>query len=168
MRRSLPVRGRWRIPAVILLWLTLIVFVWVMTGAVAAGWLMHADHYGAEFRVYGILMLCAAGLMTVSALLSLLRFDLPAVILDAAAYLPMLVIMLLAVGTAERAGWSGQTAESFGRTAAAVWRNGLIWNGIPFVLILLHSFTRYFSYDNRLQRAAKNEESTVSASLVDD
>lgn len=166
--RSLPVRGAWRVPAGILLAVTLGFFVLVMTGAVAAGWLMHADHYGAAFRVYGILALAAAAVLTLSAVLCLLRFDRPALILAAAGYLPLLVIMLLAVGRAEAAGWAGQSAASFGRTAASVWRNGMIWDFVPFLLVLLLSLTRYFSYDNRQHRAAKSAETAAAAPILSD
>ena len=164
--RSLKTRGAWRIAAGILLLMSLAWCVWIMTCSAAAGWLMHFDHYGDVFRVYGIITLIAAGMMTLAAGLCFLRIDLPAAVLAGTGWLPTLIVMLLSCSRAEEAGWSGQTVVSFGRTAAQVWREALMWDFIPAVLTVLLSLTRYFAYDNCMHRAAKNAGSVQDAPSI--
>ena len=164
--RSLKTRRKWRIAAGILLFLSLAWCVWIMTCSAAAGWLMHADHYGAEFRIYGIVTLISAAFITAAALLCCLRLDIPAAVLAVLGWMPTLTIMLIVCRRAEEAGWSGQTVVSFGRTAALVWREALMWDFVPAGLTVLLSLTRYFSYDNRIQRAAKKTASEQNAPSI--
>lgn len=132
---------------------SLLVFPCCLTGLVCSGWISHADHYGAEFRTYGIWMLLLSGGMTLAVILYCLHKDLAAAICGALSYLPGLALMGHAVQIAEQMGWTGQTAANFGKNAADVWTNGLAGNAIPFVLLLLLSLTRFLSYDEILRRA---------------
>ncbi len=141
-----------RTAALLVLAVTLLFCVWLTGGAVAYGWIEHADHYGSEFAAYGKIYYAAGGLMSLGAALYLFRLDLPALILDVCAYVPMLVILLRAMNTAEENGWSGQTEASFGMQAAEKWRNGMMWNAVPFLLLAILSLTRFFSHDARVQR----------------
>ena len=142
-----------RTAGLIVLIVTLLFCVWLTGGAVAYGWISHADHYGSEFAAYGRFYYILGGLMSLGAALYLFRLDLPALILDVCAYVPMLVILLRAMNTAEENGWSGQTEASFGRQAAAQWRNGMMWNAVPFLLLAVLSLTRFLSQDERVRRA---------------
>ena len=137
--------------------LLLLLFVWLLGGAVAGGWIMHADHYGAEFAAFGKWYFALAGAMTLAVILCFLRRDLPAALLGTAAYLPMLGILLKAISIADSYGWSGQTEQSFGRAASTVWRNGMMWNAVPLLLLMLLTLTRFFSYDAITQRRAKRD-----------
>ena len=166
--RSLKMRSRWRIAAGILLLLSLVWCVWIMTCSAAAGWLMHAEHYGAAFQAYGIIVLAAAGVLTLAAVLCFLRIDRSAAVLAVTGWLPTLIVMFIVCSRAEKAGWSGQTAVSFGRTAVQVWREALIWDFVPAALILLLSLTRYCSQDNRARRAAEKAKKEADAPSVFD
>ncbi|HBI84747.1 MAG TPA: hypothetical protein DDX71_00450 [Ruminococcus sp.] len=137
--------------------LSLLLLTWLMGGAVAYGWMAHADHYGAVFRTYSIWYFAGAGGMTFAALLYFCRKDLAAAICGAVSYLPVLTVLLRAMNAAETAGWSGQTEQSFGRNAAAVWRNGMMPCAVTLALLLLLTLTRWFSYDAAVQRRAKRE-----------
>ena len=149
---------------------TLIFCTWLVTGAVAYGWLSHADHYGSAFRAYGVLMFGFCGLLTVGVMLYLLRYELPAAVFGGIALAGMLVLMLLAMSAAERNGWSGQTEGSFGRQASVVWRNGILPNLIPVGLLLTLSLTRFFSSDAAAERRKKREkeENAPAPSILDD
>ena len=149
-------RSGLRTAALIVLLVTLIFCVWLTGGAVAYGWINHADHYGSAFAVYGKAYYFLGGLMSLGAVLYLFRLDLPALILDVCAYVPMLVILLRAMNTAEENGWSGQTEASFGRQAAQAWRNGMMWNAIPFLLLAALTLTRFFSQDEKVRRHEKH------------
>lgn len=147
-----------RITGTVLLILSLLMFVWVMGGAVAYGWILHADHYGAAFAAYGKCYFAAAGGMTLAVILCLCKKDLPAIVLGILSYVPMLMLMLKAIGIAEEYGWSGQTEQSFGRNASMVWRNGMMWNAVPLILLLVLCLTRWLSYDASARRAQKRAE----------
>ena len=73
-------------------------------------------------------------------------------------HLPMLLITLRAINTAEVCGWAGQTEARFGVQAAAVWRNGLMWNALTLILLLLLTLTGYFSYEERTRRVQKKQQ----------
>ena len=169
-QRSPKRRSLLRIVGSILLVLSLLLFVWLLGGAVAGGWIMHADHYGAEFAAFGKWYFALAGAMTLAVILCFLRRDLPAAILGTAAYLPMLGILLKAISIADSYGWSGQTEQSFGRAASTVWRNGMMWNAVPLLLLLLLTLTRFFSYDAITQRRAKRnaDENRPSPPILSD
>ena len=147
-----------RILGGIVLIASLLFCVWLMGGAVAYGWISHADHYGAAFAAYGKWYYVSAGCMTAAVILYYCRQDLCAAILDVLAYVPMLVLMLTAMNRAETNDWVGQTEASFGRSAAQVWRNGMMWNALPFALLLILALTRYFSYDAAVRRREKRAE----------
>jgi hypothetical protein len=159
-----------RITGGVLLAVSLIFCTWIVTGAVAYGWISHADHYGGAFRVYGILILVCCALLTAGAVLYFCRLNLLPAILGGAALLGMLCILLPAMSAAEQNGWSGQTAESFGRQASVVWRNGILRNLIPAGLLLLLSLTRFFSYDAAVRRRKRREkqENTPAPSILGD
>ena len=159
-----------RISGTVLLWLSLIGFVWIMGGAVAYGWLQHADHYGSTFAAFAKWYYVLAGGMTAAAVLYAFRRDLIAALLGIVSYVPMLGILLRAISIAEENGWTGQTEQSFGRNAATVWRNGMMWNAVPLLLLLLLTLTRFFSYEAAAQRKAKREaaESRPAPSVFDD
>lgn len=151
----------------VLLVLSLLLFVWVTGGAVAYGWILHADSYGAAFAAYGRLYFAAAGLMTLAAVCYFVRLDLPAAAMGGVSYVTMLLLLLKAIGIAEKNGWAGQTEQSFARTAASVWRSGMMWDFIPLLLLLLLTLTRFFSYEASVQRAQKKNASAPSI-LADD
>lgn len=153
-----------------LLVLSLLLFVWLLGGAVAVGWLRHADHYGAAFAAFGKWYFALAGAMTAAVILYFCKLDLPAAMLGTAAYLPMLGILLKAIRIAEQYGWSGQTEQSFGRAASTVWRNGMMWNAAVLLLLLLLTLTRFFSYDAAAKRRAKRsgEENLPSPPILSD
>lgn len=138
--------------------MSLLFCVWLTGGAVAAGWIQHADHYGAAFAAYGKCYFAAASIMTLGVLLYFLRLDLPAAIFGCAGYLPTLILLLKAINTAEENGWAGQTEYSIARTAASVWRSGMMWDFVPLLLLLLLTLTRFFSYDASVRRAEKRAE----------
>lgn len=144
-----------RISGNIALVLSLLLLTWLLGGAVAYGWITHADHYGAVFRAYGGWYFAGAGGMTLAAVLYFCRRDLAAAICGAVSYLPVLTVLLRAMNAAEQAGWTGQTEQSFGRSAAAVWRNGMMPCAVTLALLLLLTLTRWFSYDAAVQRRAK-------------
>lgn len=168
-----PPRKGLRITGTVLLILSLLLCVWVMGGAVAYGWILHADHYGAAFAAYGKCYFAAAGGMTIAVILYLCKQDLPAVILGGVSYLPMLMLMLRAIGIAEENGWTGQTEQSFGRNASTVWRNGMMWNALPLLLLLVLCLTRRLSYEavsGRAQKRAEKEaaENAAAPSILAD
>lgn len=141
--------------------ISLLLFVWLMGGAVAYGWLLHADHYGAPFAAFAKWYFACAGGMTIAVILYLCKRDLIAAILGTACWIPMLTILLKAMNLAEINNWSGQTERSFARNASEVWRNGMMWNAVPLILLLALTLTRYFSYDaavRRKNRRQKREE----------
>ena len=143
-----------RITGNVLLIITLLLFVWLTGGAVAYGWIIHANSYGAAFAEYGRCYFAAAGIMTLGTVLYYLRRDLPA--------------------AAEENGWAGQTEQSFARTAASVWRDGMMWDFVPLILLLLLTLTRFFSYDASVKRAEKRaareqaENASAPSILADD
>ena len=138
-----------------LLLFSLAAFVWLTGGAVAYGWMLHADHYGAAFSAYGKIYFAAAGLMTAGSVLYFCKKDLPAILCGTAGWLTTLILLLKAIGIADENGWVGQTEQSFGRNASAVWRNGMMWNFIPLLLLLALALTRWLSYDAKVRRAQK-------------
>ncbi len=155
-----------RTAGAVLLVLSLAVFVWLTGGAVAYGWLLHADHYGAAFSGYGKLYFAAAGAMTAGVILYFCKKDLPAAFCGAAGWLTTLILMLNAIGIAEKNGWTGQTAQSFGRNAAAVWRTGMMWNFVPLLLLLLLCMTRRFSDTEKAKRAEKARAENAAAPSI--
>ena len=163
-----------RIAGGIALIVSLLLCTWLLGGSVAYGWILHSDHYGAEFAAYGKWTLGLAGGMTLAAMLYFLRRDLSAAAVGLLSYLPSLMILLRAMNAAERAGWAGQTEASFGRNAAEVWRNGGMWNAVTLVLLLLLALTRWFSYDAAAARAARRaakqraEDAPAPSILSDD
>lgn len=142
--------------------MTLLLFVWLMSGAVAYGWILHSDHYGAAFDAYGKCYFGFAGAMTLAVLLYYFRRDLWAAVLGLMSYLLMLWLLLKATGLADEYGWTGQTEQSFGRNAATVWRNGMMWNAVPFLLLMLLCLTRFFSYEAASKRAQKRAEKAAA------
>ena len=102
-------------------------------------------------------MLALAGGMTAAVILYFCRKDLIAAILGTVCYIPMLCILLRAMQIAEQNGWSGQTEQRFGISAATVWRNACAPNVLTLLLLLALALTRYFSYDAAVQRRAKRE-----------
>lgn len=142
----------------VLLVLSVLFCTWVMGGAVAYGWIAHADHYGAAFRTMGSAVFVCSGVMTLGTVLYFCRRDFAAAVCGAAGFLPLLCILLRAMHIAEAQSWSGQTAQSFGRQAADVWRNGLGWNALPFALLMLLALTRYFSADEKSRRAERRRK----------
>lgn len=161
-REKRPPHKGLRITGTVLLIVSLLLCVWVMGGAVAYGWILHADHYGAAFAAYGKCYFALAGGMTLAVILYLFRQDLPAMILGALSYVPMLTLMLKAIGIAEEYGWSGQTEQSFGRNASMVWRNGMMWNAATLILLLILCLTRWLSYDAAAKRAKKRAEKSAA------
>jgi hypothetical protein len=147
----------------IVLPVALLFCVWLTGGAVAYGWLSHADHYGADFALFAKSYYTAGGLMTLGVLLYYLRQDLPALILDVLAYVPMLVILIQAIRRAEENGWSGQTEATFGLTAAQAWRNGMMWTVIPFLLLAVLAITRFLSQDEKERRQARRDAKEQAA-----
>ena len=147
-----------RTAGAVLLVLSLGAFVWLTGGAVACGWILHADHYGAAFAAYGKLYFAAAGVITAGVILYLCKKDLPAMLCGAAGWLTTLILLLKAIGIADENGWTGQTEQSFGRNASAVWRNGMMWNFVPLLLLLMLCLTRWLSDDAKAARAAKRAE----------
>lgn len=145
-----------RIAGFVLLVLSLC-WCWVTGAAVAYGWIAHADHYGAVFRGYGITVFIGLGLLTLGAVLCACRRDLPAAVCGTAGAVPVFTVLLLSMQKAEENSWSGQTAQSFGRQASAVWRNGLAPVLLPLLLLLLLALTRFFSYSARTERAQKRD-----------
>ena len=135
--------------------LSLLFCTWLTGGATAWGWIAHADHYGAAFRLAGIAVFAANCGMTAAVLLCLFRRDPAAAVTGTVCGLALLVIMLFAVSAAERNGWSGQTEAHFSRQASAVWRRGLGSNLLTLFLLLLLSLTRFFSADAAAERAAR-------------
>ena len=131
---------------------------WVTGGAVAYGWIAHADHYGAAFRGYGIGALIGLGLLTLGTVLCFCRLRLSAAIVGTAGFLPAMGILLRAMRLAEENSWSGQTAQSFGRQASAVWRNGMAPMLFPYLLLMLLALSAYFSYAERSARAEKRRQ----------
>ena len=130
---------------------------WVTGAAVAYGWIAHADHYGAAFRGYGITVFIGLGLLTLGTVLCALRRDLAAAVCGAAGALPVFTVLLCAMRKAEENSWSGQTAQSFGRQASEVWRNGLAPVLLPLLLLLILALTRFFSDSARTARAQKRD-----------
>lgn len=141
----------------ILLVLALIVFPLFLSSLVAAGWLINAESYGAPFGTYGVWMLILEGVMLAAVVLYFCKCDIAAVLTGIVSYLPMLWLTLQAVSIAEENGWSGQTAANFGRNAFAVWRDGLVGNAVPFVLLLVLAITRYLSYESVVRRQQRRE-----------
>lgn len=129
-----------------------------MGGAVAYGWLIHAGHYGAPFSALAKWYFACAGGMTIAVILYLCRRDLAAAILGTASWIPMLTVLLKAMHLAEINSWSGQTERSFARNASEVWRNGMMWNAVPLMLLLLLTLTRYFSYDAAVGRKKRRQK----------
>lgn len=153
--------------------LSLLGCTWLLCGAVAAGWIMHADHYGEAFALYGYWLLGLAGGMTAAVILYFCRLDLIAAVLGTVCCVPMAGIVLHAMEIAEQYGWSGQTEQSFGVNAAEVWRSALIPNLFTLGLLLLLTLTRYFSYDARAKRklrrdAREKEENRPAPSILGD
>ena len=137
MARKIPLR----ITGNVLLVLTLLLFVWLTGGAAAYGWILHADHYGREFAFYGACYYLCAGCMTVAVILYFCRRNRMAALLGLISWLPVPVLLLITVRKAALYGWSGQTAQSFGRTAAAVWRGAMLGTAVPAALLLLLALT---------------------------
>lgn len=126
----------------ILLVITLLYFVCLTGGAVAAGWYLHADHYGAAFRCMALIYAVCAGGMLIAAVLYFCRKDLAAAVLSAVSWLPMPFLLLHAVNTAERMGWY-KTLDARGRFGAAeAFRDGMMWNFVPLLILLLLALTR--------------------------
>ncbi len=146
-----------RIAGNILLVITLIIFPLFLSSLVAAGWLINAGSYGAPFLAYGVWLLIFEGTLLISVILYFCKLDMAAILGAVISYLPMLWITMKAVAIAEENGWVGQTEESFGRNAFAVWRDGLIGNAIPVALLLLLAVTRYLSYDAVVRRQQKKD-----------
>ncbi len=146
-----------RITGNILLIATLIIFPLFLSSLVAAGWLINAESYGAPFFAYGVWLLIFEGVLLIAVILYFCKLDMAAIIGAVVSYLPMLWITMKAVAIAEENGWVGQTEDSFGRNAFTVWRDGLIGNVIPVVLLLLLAVTRYLSYDAVVKRQQKKE-----------
>lgn len=146
-----------RIVGNILLVATLIVFPLFLSSLVAAGWLIHAESYGAPFFAYGVWLLIFEGVLLLTVILYFCKLDMAAILGAVISYLPMLWISMKAVSIAEENGWVGQTEESFGRNAFTVWRDGLIGNVIPVALLLLLATTRYLSYDAVVKRQQKKD-----------
>ncbi len=144
-----------RIAGNILLVITLIVFPLFLSSLVAAGWLINAESYGAPFFAYGVWLLIFEGVLLLAVILYFCKLDMPAILGAVISYLPMLWISMRAISIAEENGWGGQTEESFGRNAFTVWRDGLIGNAIPVVLLLVLAVSRYLSYDAVVRRQQK-------------
>ncbi len=142
----------------IVLVISLLIFPLFLSSLIASGWLMHADHYGAPFQAFGIWMLICEALLTVAVILYFCKRDLAAAVLGSGSYLPMLYITMRAVELAREQGWTGQTAANFGQNAFAVWRDGLLGNIIPVVLLLVLAITRYLSYESVVRRKQRKEE----------
>lgn len=153
---------RLRVLGGIALVLSLLLCTWLMNGAAAYGWILHADHYGAAFAAYGGWMLALAGGMTLAVILYFCRQDLIAAILGTLCYLPMLGILLRVMQIAETNGWSGQTEMRFGVSAASVWRNACAPNVLTLILLLVLALTRRFSQDETEKRRAKESEPAPS------
>lgn len=151
MKKTLRIIGN------IALVLSLLLLTWMLGGAVAYGWMLHADHYGAAFDAYGKWYFAGAGGMTLAAVLYFCRKDLPAAICGAVSYLPMLTVLLRAVNAAEDYGWSGQTEMSFALRASEVWRSGMAPGAATLILLLLLTLTRWFSYEAAVQRRTKRD-----------
>lgn len=139
MARKLPLRTSGNV----LLVLTLLLFVWLTGGAAAYGWMLHADHYGQEFAFYGACYYLCACCMTAAVILYFCRRNRIAALLGLLGWLPVPALLLITVRKAAQYGWSGQTAQSFGRTAAAVWRSALLGTAIPAALLLLLALTAH-------------------------
>ncbi|MCR4759084.1 MAG: hypothetical protein K5705_02210 [Oscillospiraceae bacterium] len=127
----------------ILLVLTLLLFVWLTGGAAAYGWMLHADHYGQAFAFYGAYYYLCACYMTAAVIFYFCRRNRIAALLGLLGWLPVPVLLLITVQKAALYGWSGQTAQSFGRTAAAVWRGAMLGTAIPAALLLLLALTAH-------------------------
>ena len=124
----------------IVLIVSLLFCVWLMGGAVAYNWLAH--DYGSTIRFFGKCFFFLAGVMTAGVILYFCRLDLPALILDAASYIPIRFFLLIAMQKAEENGWSGQTEASFGVQAAEKWHSGMMWTALPFLLLFVLALTR--------------------------
>ena len=153
--RKLPSERFLRPAGNVLLICSLLLFVWLTGGAVAAGWLMHADHYGAAFRGFAVGYYICAVLLTAAVILYFCKADRIAALLGAAAYLPMPLILLRAMHIAEQNGWVQNLDPKFYAGAAEAFRSGMMWTWIPALLLLILSLTRAFSYDERQKRAAE-------------
>ncbi len=144
-----------RIAGGIVLIVSLLFCVWLMGGAVAYNWFAH--DYGKAIRFFGKCYYVLAGMMTAGVILYFCKCDLPALILDAAGYVPIRIFLLIAMQKAEKNGWSGQTEASFGLQAADKWHTGMMWTALPFLLLLVLALTRFRSQDEKVRRHAKRQ-----------
>lgn len=151
-----------RLTGSLLLLCTLLLFVWLTGGAVAAGWMLHADHYGTVFRGLATGYFICAVLMTAAVILHFCKADRIAAVLGAVSYLPMPLILRHAVNIAEQSGWVQNIDPKFYASAADAFRSGMRWTWIPALLLLILSLTRAFSAEAKQRRAAESERPAPS------
>ncbi len=136
----------------IVLIVSLLFCLWLMGGAVAYNWAAH--DYGKAIGFFGKCYFVLAGVMTAGTVLYFCKYDLAAMILDAASYIPIRIFLLIAMQRAEENGWSGQTEATFGVQAAEKWHAGMMWTALPFLLLLVLALTRYRSQEEKVRRHA--------------
>ena len=171
-KKKQPAAGALRMTGTVLLILSLLLLTWLLPWQGSKGWLLHADNYGAGFRISAYLVRGCSGLVTAGVLLYLLRKDLIAAVLGTVSGVTVLAVLLRAMQIAEERGWSGRTEASFGLQAATVWRNGLAPSFATVVLLLLLALTRYFSLSERALRQQKRDakeraENASAPSILD-
>lgn len=119
------------------------------------GWISTYGSYDSAYTAMGVVMLVSVGLMTASAVLCMLKFNITAVVTEIIGFSLAMFSLVKMMGYADELGWSSELTM---QPASDIFRNRVLPTIAPFVLLLATAVLQYFSYDARVKRRIKKEE----------
>ena len=129
-------------------------FMCCMTGY---GWLLNAEHYGAEFHHYATAVFVGAVFFISANILCFTKKNIAAVISGIIGFLLQIVTIGKAVAIAKENSWGPQTEQGFGQLASDIWAKRMYPVIAPFIVLLLLCFLQHFSYDAVVKRNQKKQ-----------
>ncbi|MBQ7047141.1 MAG: hypothetical protein IJN85_05320 [Oscillospiraceae bacterium] len=139
----------------ILLIILTVVFVLCFDLLSGIGWISTYGGYDSTYSAMGVLMIVSVGIMTVSAVLCMLKFNVTAVIGEIIGFGMAMLALIKMMNFADAQGWSDPASM---QPASDIFRNRVLPTVAPFVVLIVTAALQHFSYDARVKRRKKREE----------
>lgn len=119
------------------------------------GWISTYGEKSSDYLTMGVVMLVSVGLMTVSTVLCMLKFNITAVITEIIGFSLSMFSLIKMMGYADELGWSNEITM---QPASDIFRNRVLPTIAPFILLIAVTALQYFSYEAQTKRRIKREE----------